>query len=142
MSAVLNDLVNEKGSFKWKDEHQQVFDASKKSLRKETMLRYFEKQKCLDVWRPIYFANSRLTDVYSRWGKTELETRAVKWEAAEKFGEFLVGTPTFQIFADAKSLLLLFNKASRKPPPRIEIEILGMQHLDFTLVYSPGKQSS
>ena len=69
MSAVLNDLVNEKGSFKWKDEHQQVF-------------------------------------------------------------------------ADAKSLVLLFNKASRKPPPRIEIEIFGMQHLDFTLVYSPGEQSS
>ena len=84
-----------------------------------------------------------MTDVYSRWGKTELETGAVKWKAGEwKFGEFLVGTPTFQIFADAKNLVLLFNKASRQPSPRIEIEILGMQRLDFTLVYSPGKQSS
>ena len=49
ISAVLNDLVNEKGSFKWKDEHQQVFDAIKKSLRKETMLRILNKQKCQDV---------------------------------------------------------------------------------------------
>ena len=45
MSAVLYDLVNEKGSFKWKDEHQQAFDAIKKSLTKETMLRYFEKSR-------------------------------------------------------------------------------------------------
>ena len=44
MSAVLYDLVNEKGSFKWKDEHQQAFDAIKKPLTKK-MLRYFEKNK-------------------------------------------------------------------------------------------------
>ena len=43
MSAVMYDLVNEKGSFKWKHEHQQAFDAIKKSLTKETKLRYFEK---------------------------------------------------------------------------------------------------
>ena len=43
MSAVMYNLVNEKGSFKWKHEHQQAFDAIKKSLTKETKLRYFEK---------------------------------------------------------------------------------------------------
>ena len=169
MSTVLYDLLNEKGSFKWKDEHQQAFDAIKKSLSKETMLRYFEKgrktavfldagkkahkigdrgrmsailaQKYEDGWHPIYFASRRLTDVQSRWGQTELEARAVKWGAAEKSGEFLVGTPTFQIFTDAKSLVPLFNKVSRKAPPRIERQILGIQHLDFTLVYSPGKNN-
>ena len=89
-------------------------------------------QKYQDGWRPIYFASRRLTDVESRWGQTELEARAVKWGAAEKFGEFPVGAPTFQIFTDAKSLVPLFNKASRKVPPSIERQILGMQHLDFT----------
>ena len=82
-----------------------------------------------------------MTDVESRWGQTELEARAVKWGAAEKFGEFLVGASTFKIFTDAESLVPLFNKASRKAPPRIERQILGMQHLDFTLVYSPGKNN-
>ena len=148
--------MNESGSLKWKDEHQQTFDAIKKSLAKETVLRYFEKgrrtavfvdagkkahkmgdsggmsailaQKYQDGWRPIYFASRRLTDVESRWGQTELEARAVKWGAAEKFGEFLVGAPTFQIFTDAESLVPLFNKASRKAPLRIERQILGMQH--------------
>ena len=169
MSAVSYNLMNEKGSFKWKDEHQQAFDAIKKSLTKETLLRYFEKgrktaafvdfgkkahkigdrggmsailaQKYQDGWCPIYFASRRLRDVESRWGHTELEARAVKWGAAEKFGEFLVGAPTFQIFTDAKSLVPLFNKASRKAPPRIERQILGMQHLDFTLVYSQIKNN-
>ena len=98
-------------------------------------------QKYQDGWRPIYFVSRRLTDVESRWGQTELEARAVKWGAAEKSGEFLVGTPTFQIFTDAKSLVPLFNKVSRKAPPRIERQILGIQHLDFTLVYSPGKNN-
>ena len=96
-------------------------------------------QKYQDGWRPIYFASRKLTDVEPRWGQTELEARAFKWGAAEKFCEFLVGTPTFQVFTDAKSLVTLFNKASRTAPPRIERQILGMQHLDFTLVYSPGK---
>ena len=44
MSTVLYDLLNEKGSFKWKDEHQQAFDAIKKSLTKK-ILRYFEKDR-------------------------------------------------------------------------------------------------
>ena len=45
MSTVLYDLLNEKDSFKWKYEHQQAFDAIRRSLTKETMLRYFEKGK-------------------------------------------------------------------------------------------------
>ena len=45
MSTILYDLLNEKGSFKWRDEHQQAFDEIKKSLTKETMLRYFEKRR-------------------------------------------------------------------------------------------------
>ena len=48
---------------------------------------------------------------------------------------------TFQIFTGAKSLVPLFNKASRKAPTRIERQILGMQHLDLILVYSPGKNN-
>ena len=56
-------------------------------------------------------------------------------------GEFLVDAPTLQIFTDEKSLVPLFNKANRKAPPRIERQILGMQHLGFTLVYSPGKNN-
>ena len=41
-------------------------------------------------------------------------------------------------YTDAKSLVPLLNKASRKTLPKIERKILGMQHLDFTLVYSPA----
>ena len=43
MLAVLYYLENEKGSFKWRDEHQHAFHAIKNSLTKEKMLRYFEK---------------------------------------------------------------------------------------------------
>ena len=45
------------------------------------------------------------------------------------------------IFTDAKSLLPLFNKITTKSPPRIEIQILAMQHLDYEFVYRPGKDN-
>ena len=118
------------------------------SLTTEAMLRYFEKgiktaafvdagnaahkmddrggmsailaQKYQDGWRLIYFASRRLTDVDTRWGQTERGARAVKWGAAEKFGKFLVVAPIFQIFTDAKSLVRLFKKASRKASSRIK----------------------
>ena len=35
----------------------------------------------------------------------------------------------------------LTRQAEKLHPPRIERQILGMQHLDFTLVYSPGKNN-
>ena len=53
-------------------------------------------------------------EIESRWRQTELEARAIKWGTADKFGEFLVGAPTFQIYTGAKNLVPLFNKASRK----------------------------
>ena len=65
-------------------------------------------------------------------GKQSLKPGQLNGEKFEKFGEFPVSAPTFQIFTDAKSLVPLFNKASRKVPPSIERQILGMQHLDFT----------
>ena len=69
-------------------------------------------------------------------GQTELEARPVKCGAAKKFGEFLVGAPTFQIFTNAKSLVPLFKNASRNTPPRTERQTLGMQHVNFTLAYT------
>ena len=41
--------------------------------------------------------------------QTEPEARTVKWGATEKFDEFLVGAPTFQIFTDAKTLVPFFT---------------------------------
>ena len=62
---------------------------------------------------------------------TLLDLGCIKYELEGKF------QPPNR-FTDAKSLVPLLNKASRKTPPRIERKILGMQHLDFTLVYSPA----
>ena len=63
-----------------------------------------------------------------------LDLGCIKYDLEGKF------QPTNR-FTDAKSSVLLFSKASRKAPPRIERQILGMQHLGFTLVYSSGKNN-
>ena len=118
MSTVLHDLLNEKGSFKWKDEHQQAFDAIKKSLTKETMLRYFEKgrkaavfvdarkkahkigdrggmsailaQKYQDGLHPIYFASRRLTDLSQDGGKQSLQPGQLNGEQRRNLVNFLL----------------------------------------------------
>ena len=77
-------------------------------------------RKYQDGWRPIYFTSRRWTDVESRWGQTELEVRAVKWGAAEKFGEFFVGAPTFQIFTDARVWFLNLTRQVEKLHPELK----------------------
>ena len=47
-------------------------------------------QKYQDGWRPIYFASSRLTDIESRWGQTELEARETQWEQQINLVSFLL----------------------------------------------------
>ena len=105
-TAILFDLVHKKDPFVWEEVHQKSFEAIKNSISESTMLRYFEKgretalfvdagkkahktgnrggmsailaQKYQDGWRAIHFASRRLTEVETRWDKTELEARAVK----------------------------------------------------------------
>ena len=90
-------------------------------------------------WRPVYFASRRMTDPQSRWGQTELESESIKF-ACEKFKYYLEGIPFVTIYTDCKALISLYNRTDKASiPPRIERAILSIQHLNYFLVYIPGK---
>ena len=51
----------------------------------------------------------------------------------------LLGAQHFQPATDHKPLLPLFNNPTAKLPPRMELILMKMQNLDFTVVHIPGK---
>ena len=79
-----------------------------------------------------------MTDTEKRYSQTEKDALSVHW-AKNRFSIYLLGAPRFKIITAHKPLLPLFNKANMKLPPRIEKWVMGMQDVDFELIYEPGK---
>ena len=55
---------------------------------------------------------------------------------------YLLGVPRFRIMTSHKPLIPMFNKSCTKVPPRIEKWIMGMQDVDYELVYEPDKDAT
>ena len=62
--------------------------------------------------------------------------------AKNRFRIYLLGAPKFKIVTAHKPLLPLCNKAAKRLPPRIEKWVMGMQDVDFELIYEPGKDDA
>jgi hypothetical protein len=86
-------------------------------------------------WRPIAYAATRLKEVMRRgWSTPECEAFAIFW-ACKRFESYLAWRP-FILYSDHRPLKALFNhNASR----RVLNWALHLAHLDFTIVYKPGK---
>ena len=82
MSTVLYDLLNQKGSFKWKDEHQQASDTIRKSLTKGTLLRYFEKGRKAAVFVD---AGKKAHKIGERRNECYTGTKVSRWLASKLF---------------------------------------------------------
>jgi hypothetical protein len=48
----------------------------------------------------------------------------------------------FKIITAEKPLILMFNKANIKLPPRIETWVMDMQDVDLEIIYEPGKDEA
>ena len=95
-------------------------------------------QKREKGWQPVHFISRTLTDTEKHYIQTEKDALCVKW-AKERFSIYLLEAPRFTIVTTHKPLLLLFNKATAKLPPRIEKWLMAMQYVDFEMKYQPGK---
>ncbi len=82
-----------------------------------------------------------MTDTEKRYSQTEKDALSVHY-AKNRFTIYLLGAPKFKIIAARKPLLPLFNKATMRPPPRMEKWVIGMQDVDFALIYEPGKDDA
>ena len=88
--------------------------------------------------QPVHYISRTRTDTEKRYSQTEKDSLSVHW-AKNRFSIYLLGAPRFKIITAHKPLLPLFNKANMKLPPRIEKWVMGMQDVDFELIYEPGK---
>ena len=82
-----------------------------------------------------------MSEAEERYSQTEKDALAIHW-AKNQFSIYLLGAPRFKIITAHKPLIPLFNKATTKLPPRIEKWVMGMQDVDFELVYQPGKDEA
>ena len=73
--------------------------------------------------------------------ETEKDALGIKW-AKETLKFYLLGAHSFRIVTAHKPLVPLFNKVKAKVPPRIETWFMGMQDVDYRLVYEPRKDEA
>lgn len=88
-----------------------------------------------------HFISRPMTDTERRYSQTEEDAMSVHC-AKNRFRIYLLGAPKFKIVTAHKPLLPLCNKAAKRLPPRIEKWVMGMQDVDFDLIYEPGKDDA
>jgi len=82
-------------------------------------------QKTGSGLQSVHFISRTMTDTEKRYNQTEKDALSVHW-AKNRFSPCPL-PPT------------LFNKATMRLPPRIEKWVMGMQDVDFELIYEHGK---
>lgn len=96
-------------------------------------------QKSKDHWKPIFYASRSLTDAESRYAQIEKEALAMTW-ICERFSEFLVGLPRFEIETDHKPLLsIMKSKDLDLLTTRLQRFRMRMLRFTYDIQYVPGK---
>jgi transposase InsO family protein len=85
-------------------------------------------------WQPVGFASRKLTGGEPRWTTTERECGAVVF-GLRKFRHLLHGE-RFTVVTDHTALGWLMNL--REPRERLARWIIGIQEMDFAVMYAPG----
>ena len=161
-TAPLRALTHKDVKFKWGEIEEEAFEKIKESITSESTMAYFNPSRPIVVrveasyhkglsaglfqitekgLQPVHFISRTMTETEKRYSQTEKDALAVHW-AKNRFSIYLLGAPRFKIITAHKPLIPMFNKATMKPPPRIEKWVMGMQDVDFELVYEPGKDEA
>ena len=155
---VLRALVRA-DAFKWKEKHQEAFEALKNAPSADTVLAYFDpdsdhevhvdgcplgisatlvqRSPNEDYWRVVQYASRALSDAEWRYSQIELETLAVDF-ACRKFHVFLYGRP-FIVVTDHKPLEFIFNNPRHATSIRLQRMTVRMLDYEFKVEYRPGK---
>ena len=162
LTAPLRELTHKDTKFKWGAKENEAFEKLKASITSESTMAYFNPARPIIVrvkasfheglsaglfqetgsgLQPVHFISRTMTDTEKRYSQTEKDTLSVHW-AKNRFSIYLLGAPKFKIITAHKPLLPLFNKAAMQLPPRIEKWVMGMQDVDFELIYEPGKDDA
>jgi len=161
VSGPLWDLTRKASHWKWGQQEEEALKKVKELLTKAPVMAYHKQgtatrlitdaspvglgaileQKQEDgLYRPVYYASRKLSNVEKRYSQFEREALAVRW-ACQKFYLFLYGIE-FEIRTDHKPLLVVLSPQSKPPSIRIERWLLYLQQFRYTITHIPGKENS
>ncbi|UYV67035.1 K02A2.6-like, partial [Cordylochernes scorpioides] len=155
-SAPLHEVLKKDNKFKWNSDQQDAFDSSKKALRSEPVLAYFEEQLPTELHtdasgygigavlvqindgkeRPVGYASRTLSMAEKNCSTTERECLAAIW-AINKFRPYLFGRK-FVIVTDHHALCWLSNL--KGPTGRVARWALKLQEYNVMVVYKSGRK--
>ena len=140
ITAALRILTERDVKFEWGPEEESAFNKLKDSSTNDKTIIYFNPKQQIFVrteaiyhdglsaglfqntgndLQPVHYISRTMTDTEKRYRQTEKDAPAVRL-AKNRFSMYLLGAPRFKIITAHKPLLLMFNKPTAKPPPRIE----------------------
>ncbi|KAJ8332978.1 hypothetical protein SKAU_G00418740 [Synaphobranchus kaupii] len=153
MSAPLRQLTHKDSEWCWFEQHQDAFDALKKSLANPPTLKYYNVHKpvtitcdasqyglgaaCLQEGVPIAYASRTLTQTEMRYAQIEKELLAVVF-ACSKFNDYIYGKHIL-IETDHQPLVTILSKPIHTAPARLQRMMLRLQKYTFQLNYKKGK---
>ncbi|KAJ8375814.1 hypothetical protein SKAU_G00063940 [Synaphobranchus kaupii] len=153
MSAPLRQLTHKDSEWCWFEQHQDAFDALKKSLANPPTLKYYNIHKpvtitcdasqyglgaaCLKEGVPIAYASRTLTQTGMRYAQIEKELLAVVF-ACSKFNNYIYGKHIL-IETDHQTLVTILSKPIHTAPARLQRMMLRLQKYTFQLNYKKGK---
>ena len=159
VSKPLRDLLKKDSDWIWEDPQEKSFQEIKKLLSSAPVLQHYGAKKPTKVsadassfgmggvllqkdaegWKPVQYASRSFTDTEQRYAQVEKEALAMTW-CCEKFADFLVGLPSFQIETDHKPLLALMKtKQLDELTPRIQRFRMRMMRFSYQVEYVAGK---
>ena len=162
LTKPLRELTHKDAMFQWGLKESNAFEKLKESISNEDTMAFFNPTlpimvrteasfnegqspglllRTLKGWQPVHCISRTLTDTEKRYSQTEKDALCVKW-AKTRFSIHLLGAPKFDIITAHKPLILLFNKRTAKPSPRIERWAMDMQDVDYALKYEPVKDEA
>ena len=156
----LNSLMRSNTPWKWGQDQQKAFEASKNALLSSNVLVHFDPALPLvvvadssaygigavlchevdGIERPIYFASRTLSQPEMNYAQIEKEALAIVF-ALRKFHYYLWGQSNFKVVTDHKPLLGLFSPSKTIPPMasgRIQRWALLLQSYSFSLHHRSG----
>ena len=76
-------------------------------------------QKTSHGYQPVHYVSRTLTETERKYAQIEREALAVEF-STNRLQMYLLGSQEFQIAADHKPLIPIFNNPNAKLPPRLE----------------------
>lgn len=156
-SALLRCLLDQKNEWVWSHEQEESFQALKRLLTEEPVLKFFDPHKQVRIsadasqyglgavllqqheaaWQPVAYASRALSSAERNYAQIEKELLASTY-GCERFHQYVYGQ-AFEVETDHKPLVSIMTKPLNDCPMRIQRMLIRLQKYDFKMIYTPRK---